>query len=460
MSTNGRHRCQIYPDLLHRCIAALERRVQSPRSDPETNPEARVSKSLFDLSIGVFFLGGFLTSIVGLLVPRLTLTLGLDYTRALLVQFAFHLSYLLFAFPIAVAILRVGYMRSIVAGLSVMVAGCLALIGSAEWRSFALVLLALLTLSTGITFLQIAANTVVTVVGPSHHAAARLTLLQGFNSLGTVLGPLIGAVFLLGSIGLDGPSTTGLGADAVPFIAGAILLGLLAIAFYRQRNLLGRAELSPVATRAVFATLPAVLRNRRLLGGTVAMFAYVGAEVAIGTLIPNFLMLPDILHATPLAAGQLVSLYWGGAMIGRFAGAWLLKRIDAGLLLASVAVGAMALTTVASLSGGVTGAVALIAVGLCNSIMYPTIYALALPGDAAKAPLGSMFLCMAVVGGAVVPLMTGVLADRIGLALSLLLPAACYIVIAAFAAQCRAPRPAGGPDAIGPEALGSEGSAR
>ncbi|MGY4395814.1 FHS family L-fucose permease-like MFS transporter [Sphingomonas sp. UYAg733] len=434
--------------------------MQSPRSDPQPNPDARISKSLFDLSIGVFFLGGFLTSIVGLLVPRLTLTLGLDYTRALLVQFAFHLSYLLFAFPIAVVILRVGYMRSIVAGLSVMVAGCLALIGSAEWRSFALVLLALLTLSTGITFLQIAANTVVTVVGPSRHAAARLTLLQGFNSLGTVLGPLIGAVFLLGSIGIDpgGPRSAGLGADAAPFVVGAILLGLLAIAFYRQRDLLGRARPGSVATGmgAVFGTLPAVLRNRRLLGGTVAMFAYVGAEVAIGTLIPNFLMLPDILHSAPLAAGQLVSLYWGGAMIGRFAGAWLLRRIDAGLLLASVAIGAMALTTLASLSGGITGAVALIAVGLCNSIMYPTIYALALPGDEAKAPLGSMFLCMAVVGGAIVPLLTGVLADRIGLALSLLLPAACYIVIASFAAHCRTPRPAGGPGAIGPEAIGPE----
>ncbi|WP_034159187.1 MFS transporter [Sphingomonas sp. ERG5] len=405
----------------------------TPASDSPSDPGARTGKTLFELSIGVFFLGGFLTSIVGLLVPRLTLTLGLDYTRALLVQFAFHLSYLLFAFPIAIAILRIGYMRSIVVGLSVMLAGCLVLIASAEWRSFVLVLLALLTLSTGITFLQIAANTVVTVVGPSRRAAARLTLLQGFNSLGTVLGPLIGAVFLLGSIGIGraGPA----GDDAVPFIAGAILLGLLAIAFYRQRNLLGKAALTPAG--AVLGDLSVVLRDRRLLAGAVAMFAYVGAEVAIGTLIPNFLMLPEILHSPPLAAGQLVSLYWGGAMIGRFAGALLLRRIDAGLLLAVAGIGAMVLAVIASLAGGVTGAVALIAVGLCNSIMYPTLYALALPEDEAQAPLASMLLCMAVVGGAIVPLLTGVLADRIGLALSLLLPASCYLVIAGFAAGNR-----------------------
>ncbi len=412
---------------LHR--SSHERVVTTSSPDPE----ARTSKTLFELSIGVFFLGGFLTSIVGLLVPRLTLTLGLDYTRALLVQFAFHLSYLLFAFPIALAILRIGYMRAIVAGLAVMVAGCLALIASAEWRSFALVLLALLTLSTGITFLQMAANTVVTVVGPSRRAAARLTLLQGFNALGTVLGPLIGAVFLLGSIGIDrgGP----VGDDAVPFIGGAVLLGILAIAFHRQRNLLGKAALSPAG--ALLRHLPTVLHDRRLLAGTVAMFAYVGAEVAIGTLIPNYLMLPDILRATPLAAGQLVSLYWGGAMIGRFAGAFLLRRIDAGMLLAVAGLAAMALAAVASLAGGMTGAVALLAVGLCNSIMYPTLYALALPEDDAQAPLASMLLCMAVVGGAIVPLLTGVLADRIGLELALLLPASCYLVIAGFAVANR-----------------------
>jgi FHS family L-fucose permease-like MFS transporter len=192
----------------------------------------------------------------------------------------------------------------------------------------------------------------------------------------------------------------------------------------------------------VLHALPAVLRNRRLLAGTVAMFAYVGAEVAIGTLIPNFLMLPNILHAAPLAAGQLVSLYWGGAMIGRFAGAVLLRDFDPGLLLAAAALGSTMLTIVAVVIGGGGGAAALIAVGLCNSIMYPTIYALALPADEAEAPLASMLLCMAVVGGAIVPLFTGMLADRIGLVPALLLPAACYLVIAAFALSGRMVRTA------------------
>ncbi len=387
---------------------------------------------MFELSVGVFFFGGFLTSTVGLLVPRLTITLGLDYTRALLVQFAFHLNYLIFAMPIAFTILRIGYMRAIVAGLSVMFLGCSMLTASAQLRSFALVLLALLTLSTGITFLQIAANTAVTIVGPSRQGAARLTLLQGFNSLGTVLGPLIGAVFLLGSIRAGSVSTLW---ETTPFIVGALGLAALAIAFFRRRDLLTRTVgLSRSATpRRVWI----LLRNRRMAFGSTAMFAYVGAEVTIGTLLPNFLMLPSTIDAEPVTAGQMASLYWGGAMIGRFGGAFLLRRFDGGVMLATASIGAMILASVAAIGSGTASAVALLMVGLANAIMYPTIYALALPTQDDDAPLGSMLLCMAVVGGAIVPFVTGVLADRFGLATSLLLPAFCYLIIAAFAWNVR-----------------------
>ncbi|PHR85909.1 MAG: MFS transporter, partial [Leeuwenhoekiella sp.] len=169
-----------------------------------TPPEGdQIANRLFRLSIGVFFIGGFLTSSVSLLVPQLKLTLHLDYRDALLVQLAFHSSYLLFALPITWIIVRNGYMRAIVAGLAVMTAACLTLTLAQTILSFAMVLGALLLLSAGQTFLQIASNTVVAIIGPSRGAARRLTLLQGFNSLGTVLGPLISAPLLLAELDAD-----------------------------------------------------------------------------------------------------------------------------------------------------------------------------------------------------------------------------------------------------------------
>ena len=396
-----------------------------------------IGRTLFRLSIGVFFLGGFLTVLVSMIVPRLTITLTLDYAQALLVQFAFHLSYLLFAVPITRAIVRIGYMRAIVTGLSVMLVGCLGLIGAAAAESFPLVLLALLTLSSGITFLQIAVNTVVTVVGAPHRAAARLTLLQGFNSFGTVLAPLVGAELLLRHA--LAPGAPAMGGVTLPFLIGAAGLGVLAIAFARRRDLL--ADAAADAAPLPPGRLAIVLADRRLMFGVAAIFAYVGAEVTIGTLLANYLMLPHTLAATPLAAGRLVTLYWAGAMIGRFAGSVPLRRGHAPGWLALAASGAVTLTAIAAIAGGEIGAAALIAVGLCNSIMYPTIYALALPSAPDAAPVGSMLLCMAVVGGAVVPLVTGVIADRVGLAPALLLPAACYGVIMLFALRSVAGAP-------------------
>jgi FHS family L-fucose permease-like MFS transporter len=397
---------------------------------------------LFNMSIGVFFIGGFLTSMVALLVPRLRLTLGLDYAQAMLIQLAFHSSYLLFAMPVTLFILRSGYMRAIATGLAVMVAGCLGFAFAHEARSFMAVLAALLLLSVGITFLQIAANTVVTVIGPSRNAAARLTLLQGFNSLGTVLGPLLGAQFLLADVGPSiggGLSGGGRSAVLVPFLLSAVVLVILSLAYALRRDLLTRVEPAAGAAPSL-KRLRLVLADPRLRTGTLAMFAYVGAEVTIGTLLTNYLMQSGTLGAAPVAAGQMVSLYWGGAMVGRFAGAFALGRIAPARLLAGVAVGAAALVLVGCVAGGVIGAVALLAVGLCNAIMYPTIFALAMPAAESEAPVASMLLCMAVVGGAVVPVVTGAAADATSLGAALAIPALCYLGIAWFARSCAVPR--------------------
>lgn len=388
---------------------------------------------LFRLSIGVFFIGGFLSSTISLFVPRMKLVYGLDYVQALLVQFAFHTSYLLFAFPIALTIMAIGYMRSTATGLIVIALSCGLLLLAHGLHNYATILLALLVMSAGITFLQIAANTVVAVVGKSDGAAFRLNLLQAFNSIGTVVAPLAAAQYVLGT-----PRATGLVAVreiSPPFVFAILVLTGLAVLFALRRNLLDGIRQADVAgARFDWAAL---LRDRRLVAGTVAIFLYVGAEVAIGTLLVIYLVMPDTFGASLVQAGHLVSLYWAGAMVGRAIGAYVMRRIRPCDLLALMALSAVVLVGVAATVHGWAGGIALLAVGLCNSIMYPTIYVLALPEDPRLATPGGTVLCMAVVGGAIVPLLTGALADRFGLAASLALPALCYLFIAAFGRSCR-----------------------
>jgi len=391
---------------------------------------------LFRLSIGVFFIGGFLSSTISLFVPRMTLIYRLDYAGALLVQFAFHSSYLLFAFPIAFAIMALGYMRAAATGLSVMALSCILFLGAHGLHSYAAILCALLALSAGLTFLQIAANTVVTVVGHSERAAFRLNLLQAFNSIGTVVAPLIAAPYVLGS-----SQTAGLEAIegiAPPFLFAILMLVALALTFFFNRRLLnGSHQADMTGARFDWSVLA---RDRRLVAGTLAIFAYVGAEVAIGALLVNYMVLPDVFHIDPVDAARLVSLYWGGALAGRLLGAYAMTRIRPCHLLLSAAIGAAILVGVAAGIHGHVGGAALLAVGLCNSIMYPTIYVLALPQDPKLATPGGTLLCMAVVGGAIVPMLTGILADGLGLAASLALPALCYLFIAGFARACRGSR--------------------
>src|SRR4051812_33401471 len=246
------------------------------RSMTAAAPTDLIAKRLFRLSMGVFFIGGFLSSVISLFVPRLTLLYGLSYSRALLVQFAFHMSYLLFAIPIALTIMRIGYMRSAASGLTVMALSCGLFLASHGVRSYGLLLVSLLVLSAGITFLQIAANTVVAVVGNAQGAAFGLNLLQAFNSIGTVAGPLVGAAFLLGEPIEAGRAA--IAAIAPPFLFAIALSGALAIAFLLYRDLL--RPLGRTDGRGARLDWPALLADRRLLAGTGAIFVYTGAEVA------------------------------------------------------------------------------------------------------------------------------------------------------------------------------------
>jgi FHS family L-fucose permease-like MFS transporter len=354
-------------------------------------------------------------------VPRLRITLGLNYAQALCVHLAYYSSYLLFALPITIWSMRIGYMRAIAVGLATMAAGCLLFVLAQGRHDYAAVLLALLVMSSGVTFLQISGNAVTTAFGPSARMAPRFTLLQGFNSFGTVAGPLAASWFLLGRGGDAAP--------VLPFAIGAGGLVLLAAAFWRQRGMIAQA----VPDAPVWPRLGAVAAQARMRFGVAAIFAYVGAEVTIGTLAVDYLMLDQGVHVSAVAAGRLVSLYWAGAMVGRFAGAIVLRRIGPAPILLGACGGALALLGMAIVAGGLAGATALLAIGLCNSVMFPLIYTLALPDADEDAPLAAMLLCMAVVGGAIVPVLTGFAADRIGLARSFLVPALGYLVIFGFA---------------------------
>jgi len=392
-------------------------------SDETAVPDAPVPDRFFALMTGVFFGGGLLASVEALLVPRLKLSLDLGYAEALLVQLVYYLGYLLFALPATILAARFGAVRATAAGLAMMAAGCLLVALAQISARFAALLVALLLLSSGVTILQIACNGIVATLGDNARAVTRFTLLQGFNALGTVAGPLAAAWFLLGG-----------GPPLAPFLGFAIGFAALALAFLANGKIVPQRQAWQPPTRARLAIL---CRQPRMLRGTAAIFAYVGAEVTIGTLAVNYLMLPDTLALDPLAAGRLISLYWTGAMIGRFAGAAVLRRVSAPTLLGWAAAGALLLVAVAMIARGALGSVALLAVGTCNSIMFPTIYTLTMADRDEDVPAASMLLCMAVVGGAAIPMVTGLIADHVTLATALAVPAACYGAILLFARGVR-----------------------
>lgn len=375
---------------------------------------------LFGPMLGVFLGGGLLASSEALLVPRLQLRLGLDYGRATVVQLVYYAGYLLFALPATTLLVRTGAMRAVAGALATMAVGCTALAVAQAGLRFGAMLAALLLLSSGVTMLQIACNGVMATAG-GDRAAARFTLLQGFNALGTVAGPLVAAWLLLGADGDH--AAVGL------FLAFAAGFALLALLFAARRDALPPED----AARPTPARLAVLLRQPWVAQGIAAIFAYVGAEVTIGTLAVAYLMQPDRGGLAPVAAGRLVSLYWLGAMAGRFIGAGLLRRMAAPRLLGWASAGAATLVLAAMLLTGAAGCAALLAVGLANSIMFPTIYGLAMPAVPEEMPAASMLLCMAVVGGAIVPTLTGLVADRLSLPAALALPGSCYLVVGLFA---------------------------
>ena len=395
----------------------------------------------------LFFIFGGITSLNDIIIPKLRELFTLDHASSMLVQSAFFLAYALFSLPAAAIVQRAGYMRTAAIGLVTMTAGCLLFIPASISAAFPMFLVALFVLGAGITIVQVVANPLISLLGKPTTAHSRLTFAQGFNSLGTTFFPRVGAALILG--GLAGVSATqlqGAALDAYRTQASRVivhtylglaiaLLAIAALVWSRRNRLHEQQDQAGTVAQAL-----ALLRRPRFGLGALCIFLYVGAEVSIGSLIVSYLVQPGVWHTTDVNAGNHVPYYWGGALIGRFAGAALLRLVAPGKALAAVATGAITLILVSANTGGGVAGWALLAIGLMNSIMFPTIFGLASEGLGARAAEGSGVIATAIVGGAVVPLATGALADRTGsLPFALLLPALCYAAIAAYGVYAHRP---------------------
>ncbi|HEV2598066.1 MAG TPA: sugar MFS transporter [Sphingopyxis sp.] len=397
--------------------------------------------------MGLFFIFGGITSLNDVLIPKLKELFTLNYTQAMLIQFCFFTAYLVIGIPGAKLVKKIGYMRGAVAGLLTMLVGCLLFIPASQQAVYGLFLLALFVLASGVVIVQVVANPLISLLGKPETAHSRLTFAQAFNSLGTTIFPIVGSMLILGSLAsvsadqlsgaeLDAYRTAESQAIVHGYLAIAVALAVVAGAVWMFRNRLQGEKHEASAGLAGFD----LLKRPRFGFGALCIFLYVGAEVSIGSLIVNYLMQPGVMGLQEQAAGKLIGLYWGGAMVGRFIGSGLMRLVSPGKLLAAVAAGAITLILISTNTTGVVSGYSLLAIGLMNAIMFPTIFSLASEKLGSRAADGSGIINVAIFGGAVVPLATGAIADGTGsLATALLLPALCYAVIAAFGIYARRP---------------------
>ncbi len=378
----------------------------------------------------LFFLWGFITCLNDILIPYLKAIFQLSFTQANLINLCFFGAYFLMSIPSGKLVARLGYKRGMLLGFVVAAIGAFLFYPAAELRTYGLFLGALFVLASGITLLQVAANPYVAILGPPQSASARLTLTQAFNSLGTTLAPLLGSALILSQLPKLDAAVPAAAIDVRAVQIPYLVIGgtLLLISLLLSRVHLPTLE-HTVEDRSADANQQSIWRHRHLVLGVVGIFAYVGAEVAIGSHIVSYVALPDVLGLDPKAAGDQVAFYWGAAMIGRFAGAYLLNKFAPTKLLAFNAVGAVVLVLISINTTGMVAMWSLLAVGLMNSLMYPTIFTLAMAGLGRQTEEGSGLLCTAIVGGALIPMLFGFIADQSTMRMALLLPVVCYVYI-------------------------------
>jgi FHS family L-fucose permease-like MFS transporter len=417
--------------------------------------------SSFILLTVLFFLWGFITVLVDSLIPRLRELFTLTYFQAGLVQFAFFGAYFLLSIPASYILSKIGYKKGIILGLLTMATGCLLFYPAASYRVFGVFMLAYFILAGGMTILQVAANPFVAVLGSEAGASSRLNLSQAFNSLGTAIAPAVGALFILSdtiktkdeiAALSETAKETYLASEAsavqMPFLGLALFIGLIALIFLF-------AKLPTLMNETSSGTYSAALKNKNLMLGVLGIFFYVGAEVAIGSYLVNYFLdmnLVTVIKENGLMksiaegilnsgltdndnkaiVGVFVTFYWSGAMIGRFVGSYLTKIMKPGKVLGIFATCAILLILISISTTGLVSMWSILAVGLFNSIMFPTIFTISIDGLGELKPKASGLLCTAIVGGALIPPLYGFFTDVVGFKTALLLIIACYAYILFF----------------------------
>ncbi|WP_412970803.1 sugar MFS transporter [Glaciecola sp. MF2-115] len=399
---------------------------QAEVTSDSSGPNKSYIFPLFALT-SLFFMWGFITCLNDILIPYLKGAFDLSYTQAMLVQFCFFGAYFVVSIPAGYLVSKIGYKKGIVTGLVIASLGCLLFFPAASMHVYAIFLFALFVLASGITILQVAANPYVTVLGKPETASSRLTMTQAFNSFGTTVAPFFGAFLLFGAThSPDVEAVAGSELVQLPYLilAGALLF-LAAIFSFLKLPDLGRKEKDSTHVADAW-------KYRHLRFGVLGIFLYVGAEVAIGSFLVSFLSQASIAGLNEAEASKVIAFYWGGAMVGRFIGALVMQKISAGKVLGFNAGMVILLVACAIIFDGKIAMWSLLSVGLFNSIMFPTIFSLALNGLGQSTAQASGFLCLAIVGGALLPLLQGLIADSMGLQISFIIPMLCYLFIAYY----------------------------
>ena len=396
----------------------------------------------------LFFIWGFITCLNDILIPHLKSVFTLNYTQAMLVQFCFFTAYFIVSVPSGYLVKKIDYKGGIIAGLSIAGTGCLLFYPAASQHSYPLFLVALFVLASGITLLQVAANPYVTLLGKPETASSRLTLTQAFNSLGTTIAPYFGALLILSTAVKSAEEIKLLNIDELsayqaaqaaavqtPYLILAAVLLFIAVIFamIKLPEIKSSGQWLANAENISFDDVhESAWGYKHLILGAIAIFVYVGGEVSIGSFLINFLGEPDIAGLLEKDAGKYVSFYWGGAMIGRFIGAAVMQKIQPGKVVVFNALTAAALVLMTMIGSGSVAMWTILSVGLFNSIMFPTIFSLAVNGLGKHTGQGSGILCAAIVGGAILPVVQGLFADRIGIQHAFFIPVLCYCYIAYY----------------------------
>ena len=379
----------------------------------------------------LFFMLGFITCLNDILIPHLKAIFNLNYTQAMLVQFCFFTAYAVMSIPMSKLVEKMGYKAGIIGGFLIAALGCILFYPAAASASYPIFLGALFILASGIVLLQVAGNPYVTLLAPKGKESVMLTLIQAFNSLATTVAPPIGAALIF--VDATASQAERISSVQMPYLGLAGFMILLSV-LIGLINLPDARQIAAEQTESNHDGKTSVWQYKHMVLGTIGIFCYVGAEVAIGSLMVNVLE-----HTAGLdhdkAAGYL-SIYWGGAMVGRFIGAGLMNKIAPNKYLAfnaSMAVGLLLLAIAAN--GGAVTQWALLLIGFFNSIMFPTIFSLGTKGLGKFTGVASGIISTAIVGGALIPVLQGWVIDNVGLMISYVIPAVCYVYIVFFATQ-------------------------